>query len=103
MRRVAVITLSVLLFAVVGQSAASFGATGPTRTAAAAAARARADFNGDGFSDMAVGVSAETLGGQDRAGAVNVIYGSATGLAPAGNQFWTQASSGVPTDPQAGG
>ncbi|MFL5797663.1 MAG: integrin alpha [Actinomycetota bacterium] len=103
MRRVAVITLSVLLFAVVGQGADSFGATGATGAAAAAAARARADFNGDGFSDMAVGVSAETLGGQDRAGAVNVIYGSATGLAPAGNQFWTQASPGVPTDPQAGG
>src|SRR5262245_19446505 len=35
-----------------------------------------ADFNGDGFSDLAAGVPGENNG----AGAVNVIYGSANGL-----------------------
>jgi hypothetical protein len=28
-------------------------------------------------------------------GAVNVLYGTASGLSATGNQFWTQNSSGV--------
>jgi hypothetical protein len=103
MRRVAVTIVSVLLFSLLALASAPVGATGTARAGAAAAARARADFNGDGFSDMAVGVAGETVAGKAGAGAVNVIYGSATGLASAGNQFWTPASPGVPTDPQLGG
>lgn len=54
------------------------------------------DFNGDGFSDVAVGVPNETIGTASRAGAVNVLYGSLTvGLASGGNQIWTQDASGV--------
>ena len=68
--------------------------------AGAAAVHVRSDFNGDGFADMAVGVPRENVGTTDNAGAVNVIYGSAAGLAAAGNQFWTQASAGVPTAPE---
>jgi len=40
-----------------------------------------ADFNGDGFDDLAVGVMFESLSGTDE-GSVNVIYGSASGLHP---------------------
>ena len=47
---------------------------------------AAADFNGDGFDDLAVGVPGEEAG----RGAVNVIYGSSGRLSSSGNQSWTQ-------------
>jgi hypothetical protein len=59
-----------------------------------------ADFDGDGFDDLAVGVPGDAVGGKDDAGAVNVIYGSATGLITSGNQLWTQASAGIPGEPR---
>jgi hypothetical protein len=64
-------------------------------TPAYAASRHRADFNGDGFADLAVGVPFENVGAIVDAGAVNVIYGSPDGLASPGNQFWSQDSTGV--------
>ena len=57
-----------------------------------------ADFNGDGYSDLAIGVPREDLGDIDDAGAVHVIYGSADGSDtsnPLQTQFWTQDSPGV--------
>jgi FG-GAP repeat protein len=54
-----------------------------------------ADFNGDGFADLAIGVPYEDLGTIRDAGAVNVMYGSDTGLTAAGDQFWTQDSPGI--------
>ncbi|MGH2572720.1 MAG: hypothetical protein ACRDGU_04435 [Actinomycetota bacterium] len=54
------------------------------------------DFNGDGFGDLAIGIPGETVGGRADAGGVGVIYGSASGLHSAGNQFWTQNSAGIP-------
>src|SRR5829696_5923286 len=50
----------------------------------------RIDFNGDGFDDLAIGVPAEGVGGAILAGAVNVLYGGADGLAGT-NQLLTQA------------
>ncbi len=50
------------------------------------------DFNGDGYTDLAVGVPQEDIGTNVNAGAVNVIYGSASGLSNAGNQFWRQGN-----------
>lgn len=44
------------------------------------AAMASADFNRDGFADLAVGQPGETLGDQSEAGLVTVIYGSRKGL-----------------------
>lgn len=52
-------------------------------------------FNGDGRADLAIGVPNEDLGGTLNVGAVNVIYGSATGLTAAGDQFWNQDVAGV--------
>src|SRR5438067_12558289 len=63
----------------------------------------RSDFNGDGFADLAVGVPQESVGSVGKAGAVNVIYGSPTGLRATGNQLWTQNSPGVPTVAEANG
>jgi hypothetical protein len=53
------------------------------------------DFNGDGFADLALGVPFEDVSRRTDGGAVNVIYGSATGLVSAGNQFWNQDSPEV--------
>jgi hypothetical protein len=44
------------------------------------AALASADFNRDGFADLAVGQPGETVGEQAEAGLVTVIYGSRNGL-----------------------
>ncbi len=56
---------------------------------------ASGDLNGDGYSDLAVGVPLEVVGTVEDAGAVNVLYGSPSGLTAAGNQFWTQDNPGV--------
>jgi len=54
-----------------------------------------ADFDDDGFVDLAVGVPFEDIGSRANAGAVNVIYGSNRGLSSMGNQLWTQDSPGI--------
>ena len=56
------------------------------------AAVVAADFNGDGYSDLAAGVPEEDLASTANAGAVNVIYGSPAGLSPAAvlaSQIWS--------------
>jgi FG-GAP repeat len=56
------------------------------------------DFNGDGKDDLAIGVPQESIGSVDNAGAVEVIYGSSSGLSPTSvrpDQFWTQNSADV--------
>jgi hypothetical protein len=59
---------------------------------------APSDFNGDGFSDLAVGVLGEASGGVDDTGAINVLYATDTGLDDVGNQFWDQTSTGSATN-----
>ena len=53
------------------------------------------DFNGDGRADLAVGVPHEDVGAIANAGAVNVLYGAASGLTATGDQIWDQDSSGI--------
>jgi hypothetical protein len=60
------------------------------------------DYNGDGYSDLAVGVPGEDLGGVGDTGAVGVIYGSSSGLSSTGfggtgrtDQLWHQNSGSV--------
>lgn len=64
----------------------------PERADGFGGAVAGGDFNGDGRDDLAVGVSGEN----SLTGAVNVLYGSPRGLSAYGDQFWSQASAGVP-------
>ena len=59
---------------------------------------AKGDFNGDGFGDLAIGAPGEN----DGAGAVHVLYGSATGLSTTGSQFWSQDSAGIADTAEAG-
>jgi hypothetical protein len=56
---------------------------------------ADADFNNDGFLDMAIGDRLQTVHGHTEAGAVNILYGSATGLTLTGNQFITEDNKGM--------
>ena len=78
--------------------------TSPLAMAAAAAAtpdgEARGDFNGDGFDDLAVSIPLANIDFVMQ-GAVGVIYGSATGLDPAGTptpQFLTENSPNGPKE-----
>jgi hypothetical protein len=58
------------------------------------------DFDADGAADLAIGVPRETVGTASVAGAANVLYGTASGLTDGGNQFWSQASSGIQETPE---
>ncbi len=60
------------------------------------------DFNGDGFSDLAIGVNGEDVGSASDGGTVNVLYGSAARLTATGNQAWHQDVSGVEGDAASG-
>ena len=56
---------------------------------------ATGDFNNDGRDDLAIGVQGEDVGSRKDAGAVNVIYGTRWGLKSAGDQVFTQNTSGI--------
>jgi hypothetical protein len=60
-----------------------------------------ADFNNDGRTDLAIGVPNESVGAVATAGAVNVIYGAASGLSTTSNQFWTQDSANIESTSQS--
>jgi len=53
------------------------------------------DFNADGFDDVAIGVPGEIVGGDSKAGGIQVIYGSAAGLTASGDQLLTQDTPGI--------
>ena len=79
------------------------GAAPATRAAQGAEAGLRADFNGDGAADLAIGAPGESLGpGQGAAGVVHVLYGSTGGLTATGSQLWSQDSPGVAGVAEAG-
>ena len=63
------------------------------------------DFNGDGFDDLAIGVSQEDSGTVVNSGGVEVIYGSSAGLSTFlvhADQFWTQNSADVEDSAEGG-
>jgi hypothetical protein len=62
-----------------------------------------ADFNGDGYDDLAVGAPMTRVSGHSWAGSVNVLYGSFNGLTAARNQQFTQATAGIPGSPGSPG
>ena len=53
------------------------------------------DFNGDGFSDLAIGANTEAIGVRDGAGAVTVLFGGSSGLSSAGAVDLHQSKPGV--------
>ncbi|MDN3352975.1 FG-GAP repeat protein [Actinomadura sp. DC4] len=59
------------------------------------------DFNGDGYTDLALGDPYGTVGGVTTAGFVTIVYGNASGLNTAKKQVFSQASAGVPGTPES--
>ncbi|MGA4840628.1 FG-GAP repeat protein [Streptomyces sp. G45] len=93
-------------------AATALAATGLTLPLAASATAAepapgtrpapKADFNGDGYADLVVGVPSASVGGKAGAGYVNVVWGGPKGLAPKGNVRVSQATANVPGTPESG-
>ena len=100
MRRISVVL--VLVLAATVWPAISGLAHSSAATHAAAAASLQADFNNDGFADLAVGAPFEDAGAIVDAGAVNVLYGSAGKLTGVGSQIFTQDSAGVGSGAEPG-
>jgi FG-GAP repeat len=62
---------------------------------------AAADFDHDGFADLAAGAPFEAVGPILDAGAVSILYGTGGGLTRTGGQLFTQNSPGVPGSAEA--
>ena len=62
-------------------------------------ALAAGDFDGDGRDDLAIGVPSEGVGIEFGAGAVHILYGSASGLSAAGDVVFNQDSQGIANAP----
>lgn len=60
------------------------------------------DFDGDGYSDLAIGIRALEVAGVRGAGGVLLLRGSTHGLVEQAWQLITQASPGVPDRPEKG-
>ncbi|WP_369247323.1 VCBS repeat-containing protein [Streptomyces sp. R41] len=71
-------------------------------TASAGATSVRADFNGDGYTDLAVAAPWGTVGGYARAGYVSVVYGSSQGLDTKHRQVISQNTAGIPGAAETG-
>ncbi|MFE2042036.1 FG-GAP-like repeat-containing protein [Streptomyces sp. NPDC059477] len=72
----------------------------PATAATAAPSRLAHDFNGDGYRDLAIGAWGANVGSAHGAGAVVVMYGSASGVSTKKAVF-TQNSPGVPGTAEA--
>jgi hypothetical protein len=59
------------------------------------------DFNGDGYRDLAVGAPSAANGSVEAAGSVVVLYGSASSVSTTRRTVITQATTGIPGDPEA--
>jgi hypothetical protein len=66
-----------------------------------AASLTAADFDQDGFADLAAGAPFEAVGSVLDAGAVSVLYGSGGGLTRTGGQLFTQNSPGLGSSAEA--
>jgi hypothetical protein len=62
---------------------------------------AAGDINGDGYTDISVGVPGEDFSGKSGAGAVVTLLGSAAGLTGTGAKVYSQDTSGVPGTAEA--
>jgi hypothetical protein len=57
------------------------------------------DFDDDGYDDLAIGAPGDKVGGENKAGLVTVLYGSASGLSATGSQSWHQKNASIPGTP----
>ncbi|MBT0992959.1 integrin alpha [Cellulomonas sp. DKR-3] len=78
-------------------SRATSGVAGvPTPDERFGSALATGDLDGDGYDDLAVGMTETKVSGASGAGSVVVLYGRKSGLSGSGSRMITQATSGVP-------
>ena len=68
---------------------------------------ATGDLDGDGFDDVVIGVPGEYrcwtgINVCGDVGAINILYGSATGITSAGNEYITQRTTGISGIPNVG-
>ena len=77
---------------------ATASATAPYKGANTAAVQD--DFNGDGYRDLAIGAPYAANGSVEAAGSVVVLYGSASSVSATRRTVVTQATSGIPGDPE---
>jgi hypothetical protein len=94
MRRITLLVLLLLLPAVASPATAGLARSQPT---AQPNAGVRADFNQDGLADLAIGAPSEDVGSISDAGAVTVLYGTASGLSGNDSQLFTQAGGAIET------
>ncbi|MCT7354288.1 hypothetical protein N4P33_19340 [Streptomyces sp. 15-116A] len=80
---------------------AVLGPAGPTAHAAPAPATPY-DFNGDGYTDLAIGAPDATVAGQAQAGAVSVVPGGPTGPKTSSRTLITQNTTAIPGTAEAG-
>ncbi|MFD5429444.1 integrin alpha, partial [Streptomyces sp. NPDC127084] len=83
-------------------TAASSAPKAAAKAAALVGAKAedgKADFNGDGYPDLAIGAHTAPVGTVKRAGVVTIAYGSPTGLRYETASVISKATPGVPGDP----
>ncbi|MEU9967916.1 FG-GAP repeat protein [Streptomyces malaysiensis] len=92
----------ILTYAIAAGAVATAGFVFPSGAIAAAPRTVTSDFNGDGYADLAVGVPDGTVGGQARAGYVNIVWGGPKGVGAHGSIRVTQATPEVPGTPEAG-
>ncbi|MFF8643877.1 FG-GAP-like repeat-containing protein [Streptomyces sp. NPDC015345] len=64
--------------------------------------RIRADFNGDGYGDLAISAPLAKVAGKSGAGQVSVVYGTAAGLDTTRRTLIDQATAGIPGTPETG-
>ncbi|MFF3889007.1 VCBS repeat-containing protein [Streptomyces sp. NPDC001914] len=88
--------------ALVAAVAAAGAVVGPVSAHAAGTTSVRADFNGDGYADLAVPALQGTVGGHGRAGYVSVVYGSSKGLDTKHRQVISQDTAGIPGAAETG-
>jgi hypothetical protein len=100
-RRVATLGAVLVLVGTVWPTTQALAQESPAAPAPASGSL-RADFNQDGFADLAIGVAWQDVGAVGAAGAVHVLYGTADGLTGAGSQFLTQDSPGVRGSAESG-
>ncbi|MDQ0774808.1 hypothetical protein QF026_003274 [Streptomyces aurantiacus] len=92
----------ILTYAIaVAAATAGFGLPSGAAATAAAPRTPTSDFNGDGYADLAVGVPDGTVGGQAKAGYVNIVRGGPKGVGAYGSIRVTQATPEVPGAPEA--